>query len=203
MNINLKNMIIIFIIFVFISVLFSVLLKKIDKIEKNERIVYKDRPNHFFYDDIPNYIFHDDIPNYIFHDATPYIFPRRSIDINVINKPDTSNDEIIARELQKEYDKNSPRSFSSRRSSRSPSPRASSPGILKKRGERSRSYSPAKRVDVGREGETRIKVRKYKPRKDDWKPGFKNRSATIKDGKIQAIEPFSNLESSCSLYPFN
>ena len=118
------------------------------------------------------------------------------------NKPDTSNDEIIDRELQKEYDKNHSRSSYPRRSSRSPSPRSSSPGILKKSGEKSRSYSPARRVNIGKEGETRKIVREYNPRKkDDWKP-FRKRSATIKDSRVEAIvEPFSISE--CSLYPFN
>ena len=154
MNINLKNMIIIFIIFIFIYVLFSILLRKLDKIEKNEKIVYKDRPNRFFYNDIPNYIFYDDIP---------YMFPRRSIDINVIKNP--------------------PRSSYPRRSSRS----------ILKRGKKSRSYSPTRRVNIGKEGETR--------KKDDHKTK-KKKSATIKDPRVQAIvEPFSNLNG--SLYPFN
>lgn len=138
MNINFQNMVAIFLVFLFVSVLFSILLKKINKIENNERIVYKDRPNHFFYNDIPNYI-----PNYIFYDDTPYMFPRRSIDINVINKSDTSNDEKIARELQSEYDKIDKRYTRPRRSGRSPSP-----SILKTPGKSSSDTRRRRRVTI-------------------------------------------------------
>ena len=91
--------------FLFGSVIFGILLRKINQIERSDnRVVFRERPEFIYYDDIPS-----------------YRYPRRSIDINFppqinfsappttapTNEPDTSGDEALARALQEEYDRES------------------------------------------------------------------------------------------------
>lgn len=99
---SVQQMIAIFMFFLFASVIFGILLRKLNQIERgNNRVAFRERPEFIFYDDV-------------------YRYPRRNIDINLpqINvsappttgptpstTPDTSNDEAIARALQEEYDR--------------------------------------------------------------------------------------------------
>ena len=79
--------------FLFGSVIFGILLRKINQIERGvkPRVEFRERPEFIFYDDV-------------------YRYPRRSIDINLpqinvsappttapTNEPDTSGDEALAR----------------------------------------------------------------------------------------------------------
>ena len=99
---SVQQIIAIFMFFLFGSVIFGILLRKINQIERSDnRVVFRERPEFIFYDDI-------------------YRYPRRSIDINLpqinisappttapTNEPDTSGDEALARALQEEYDRES------------------------------------------------------------------------------------------------
>ena len=91
---SVQQIVAIFMFFLFGSVIFGTLLKKLNQIERssNNRVVFRERPEFIFYDDMP------------------YRYPRRSIDINfrgvnvpttptIANPtaPDTSGDEALAR----------------------------------------------------------------------------------------------------------
>ena len=97
---SVQQIVAIFMFFLFGSVIFGILLRKINQIESDNRVVFRKRPEFIFYDDMP------------------YRYPRRSIDVNFrgINVPtppttapttaeDTSSDEALARALQEEYDR--------------------------------------------------------------------------------------------------
>ena len=100
---SVQQIVAIFMFFLFGSVIFGTLLKKLNQIARssNNRVAFRERPEFIFYD--------DDIH---------YRYPRRNIDINLggINvsappttaptpsstTPDTSNDEAIARALARD-----------------------------------------------------------------------------------------------------